>query len=173
MGKPGRGHAAAARALLGSRGGAGQDRPGRAGPGARPFVPSGLGWLAAGRGESGATPDVRLGKGAGCVARPPPGPIGRRGEACRGHEAASSPGRTEQESLQGERAGGNRGPRGLGSRVRPGAGEQGGGGRGGSVHFQGHQVLLGPRGRGPWRAAASPVPESRRAESERRAWILV
>lgn len=77
MGKPGRGREAAARALLGSRREAGQGRLGRACSEPDLLFSLGLGSLAAG-GESGATPGVRPGKGAGrCIARPPPGPVGR------------------------------------------------------------------------------------------------
>lgn len=86
------------------------------------------------------------GRGERCCAAAA-GPSREGGEACRGHEGAS-PDPAKRESLRGERAGGNRGPRGLGSRVRPGAGGGDGGGRGGSIRFQGHQVLTRLRGRG-------------------------
>lgn len=117
MGKPGRGREARARALLGSRRRTGQGGPGRADPGARRFVSLSARVIGGGARESGATPGVRPGKGAGelsgaAAARP----SGESGEAWRGHWGASSPGGVERESVRGERTGGNRGPRGLGSR---------------------------------------------------------
>lgn len=133
---------------MGSRRGADQGRPGQAGPGARPsvsfwaqFIGGGLGERRHSRGPAGQ------GRGERCCAAAS-GPGREGGEACRGPEGAS-PDPATQELLRGARAGGHRGPRGLGSRVRPGAGGGDGGGRGGSIRVQGHQALLGPE-RGPW-----------------------
>lgn len=139
-----------------------------------PLFPCGIGLLAASRGERRhSRRSARQGRGERCCAAAA-GPSREGGEACRGHEGAS-PDPTKQESLRGERAGGNRGPRGLCSRGRPGAGGRDGGGRGGSIRFQGHQALLRLRGpaRGP-RGRVGARPGGRRREaSEGSACILL
>lgn len=140
-----------------------------------PLFLSGLDSPAAGR--RSAAP-VRPGKGAGsCVRR------GRCPAQSGGWRGLQRPwGRLlpqaepSRSHFRGRGAGVNRGPRGLGSRGRPGSGGESGGGRGGSIRFQGHQALPRRRGLGEGLsggAARHSRRERRRAESESSAWILM
>lgn len=95
------------------------------------------------------------------------------GEACVATRAP--PPGAEPESLRGEQAGGSRAPRGLGSRVRSGAGETGGEGAAGvfaskgSSYFYG--IAIAERSLGG--RLGAPQGERQGAESEESAWILV
>lgn len=105
------------------------------------MFPSGLGSLAAGRGERRHSRcSAGQGRGEMCGAAAAR-PNREGGEACVATRAP--PLGAEPESLRGEHAGGSRAPRGLGSRVRSGAGETVGEGAAGVFASAGSSYFSG------------------------------